>query len=231
MTEPPASSSPSANRSVRVWDLPTRIFHWLLVVLVAFSWWSGEQGYDWMPWHFWSGYAILTLLIYRILWGFFGSGTARFSDFIKGPKAGLHHLGALFRPGKTGDVGHNPLGGWMVALLLVLLLVQAGTGLFAEDANLNAGPLSLLVSENTSKALSDIHEIVVKFLLVAIGLHVLAVLVYLVFKRDNLVAAMFSGKKLLPIAPGSEPKMANPLLALALLVLSALIVFAIVRLG
>src|SRR6185369_9982431 len=102
-------------RAVSVWDLPVRLFHWLIVILFAFSWWSGEQGHEWLPFHFWSGYAILTLVLFRIVWGFVGSGTARFSDFLKGPRAGLHHVGQLLRPGKTGDVGHNPLGGWMVA--------------------------------------------------------------------------------------------------------------------
>jgi cytochrome b len=221
----------SGMRPVKVWDLPTRLFHWTLAILVAFSWWSGEQGYGWMPWHFWSGYAVLTLLIYRLMWGFVGSRTARFSDFVKGPREGLHHLTALLRPGKTDDVGHNPMGGWMVVALLLLLLVQTGTGLFAEDANMNAGPLYLVVSEKASRQLGDIHEIVSKLVLIAIILHVLAVIAYLVLKRDNLIGPMFSGKKDLNLPPGAEPKMANPFLALALLALSALIVYGITRLG
>ena len=221
----------TATRNVKVWDLPTRLFHWVLAILVAFSWWSGEQGYGWMPWHFWSGYGVLTLLIFRLMWGFVGSGTARFTDFIKGPRAALHHLSALIRPGKTNDVGHNPLGGWMVVLLLVLLLVQTGTGLFAEDANMNAGPLYLVVSEQASRQLTDIHEIVAKLVLIAIMLHVLAVIVYLVIKRDNLIGPMFSGRKQLDLPPGAEPRMANPFLALVLLLVSALIVYGITRLG
>lgn len=230
MTELPPSSSENT-RAVFVWDLPTRLFHWTLAILVAFSWWSGEQGYDWMPWHFWSGYGVMTLLLFRLAWGVVGSRTARFSDFIKGPDAGLHHLKELFRPGKTSDVGHNPLGGWMVALLLLLLLAQTATGLFSEDANLNAGPLYLLVSENTSKLLSEIHEVIANLVLLAIIVHVLAVLAYLIVKRDNLIGAMFSGRKRLDLAPGAEPKMASPLLALILLAVSALIVYGIVRLG
>lgn len=228
MSDRPPSTS---TRSIAVWDLPTRLFHWLLAILVAFSWWSGEQGYGWMPWHFWSGYGVLTLLIFRLMWGLVGSSTARFSDFLKGPQAALHHLSALFRPGKTNDVGHNPLGGWMVLALLLLLLVQTGTGLFAEDANMNAGPLYLAVSERTSKQLTEIHEVVAKLVLLAIILHVLAVIAYLAIKRDNLIRPMFSGRKQLDLPPGGEPRMANPFLALALLGLSALIVFAIVRLG
>jgi cytochrome b len=231
MSQPPASSSPPASRKVRVWDLPTRIFHWLLAILVAFSWWSGEQGYGWMPWHFWSGYAVLTLVIFRLMWGVVGSGTARFSHFVKGPRAGLHHLSALLRPGRTGDVGHNPLGGWMVVALLALLLVQTGTGLFAEDANMNAGPLYLAVSEKASRQLGNIHEIVSKIVLIAIILHVLAVIAYLVIKRDNLIGPMLHGKKDLSLPAGAEPRMANPLLALVLLIVSALIVYGITRLG
>lgn len=227
MSEPTATTP----RAVPVWDLPTRLFHWLLAILVAFSWWSGEQGYDWMPWHFWSGYAVLTLLIFRLMWGVVGSRTARFSDFIKGPRASLHHLSALLQPGKTGDVGHNPLGGWMVVALLLLLLVQTVTGLFAEDANMNAGPLYLAVSEKASRQLGDIHEIVSKIVLFAIILHVLAVLAYLVIKRDNLIGPMFHGKKDLNLPAGAEPKMANPVLALVLLIVSALIVYGITRLG
>ncbi len=227
MNEPTASTL----RAVPVWDLPTRLFHWLLAILVAFSWWSGEQGYGWMPWHFWSGYGVLTLLVFRLMWGIVGSRTARFSDFVKGPRAGLHHLAELIRPGKTGDVGHNPLGGWMVVVLLLLLLVQTGTGLFAEDINMNAGPLYLLVSEQTSRMLTNIHEIVAKLVLAAIILHVLAVIAYLAIKRDNLIGPMLTGRKQIDLPPGAEPKMANPLLALALLAVSALIVFGLTRLG
>ena len=226
-----SSSTPLPLRKVRVWDLPTRLFHWALVVLVAFSWWSGEQGYDWMPWHFWSGYGVLTLLVFRFFWGFAGSGTARFASFIKGPQAGLHHLKELLRPGRTGDVGHNPMGGWMVLLLFALLLIQTVTGLFAEDSNMNAGPLLLLVSEDVSRTLAEIHEVVANLILGAIILHVLAVLAYLLIKRDNLIGPMFTGDKLLELAPGSEPRMVSPLLALGLLIASALIVYCVVQLG
>jgi cytochrome b len=223
------SDLPPQLRAVPVWDVPTRLFHWSLVILFAFSWWSGEQGGSWMRFHFWSGYAILTLVLFRIAWGLVGSRTARFSDFLKGPRAGLHHLGELLRPGKTSDIGHNPVGGWMVLLLLVLLVVQTVTGLFAEDRELNAGPLSLWVSQKTSHLLTEIHETVVNILLLLIGAHVVAVLAYLVFKRDNLIGAMFSGRKQLQLAPGQEPRMASPYLALALVVVCALAVIALVR--
>lgn len=216
-------------RSVLVWDLPTRLFHWSIVILFAFSWWSGEQGGSWMRFHFWSGYAILALVLFRIIWGLVGSHTARFADFLKGPRAGLHHLGELLKPGKTSDIGHNPLGGWMVALLLVLLLVQTVTGLFSEDRELNAGPLSLWVSQKTSHFLTEIHETVVNILLLLIAAHVAAVFAYLIFKRDNLIGAMLTGRKQLSLAPGQEPKMASVYLALAVLVVCAAAVIVLVR--
>jgi len=218
-------------RTVRIWDLPTRLFHWLLVIFFAFSYLSAQIGDSWMQWHFLSGYAVLTLLLYRIVWGFVGSRTARFSDFIKGPRATLHHVRDMLRPAKSNDIGHNPLGGWMIVLLLVLLLVQVGTGLFSQDRNLNFGPLSLLVSSSTSRFLKEIHETTVNILLLLIGVHVLAVLFYLVFKRENLVAAMFSGEKQLELPPGAEPRQSSPWLALLVLIVCALVVYGIVRLG
>ncbi len=225
------TSTQSALRAVRIWDLPTRLFHWLLVVLFAFSYISGEIGDDMLRWHFLSGYAIMTLVLYRIVWGFVGSRTARFSDFIKGPGVTLHHLRDMFSTARSRDVGHNPLGGLMIVALLLLLLVQVITGLFAQDRNLNFGPLALLVSDKTSHFLKEIHETTVNILLVLIGLHVAAVLFYLVFKRENLVVAMFSGEKQLDLPPGMEPKQSSPYLALLVLIVCAAIVYGIVRLG
>lgn len=218
-------------RWIRVWDLPTRLFHWLLVVLFAFSWWSGEQGGAWLDWHFLSGYAILTLLLFRIAWGFLGSSTSRFADFLKGPRAALHHLREALGPRAPQDVGHNPLGGWMIAVLLVLLLVQTGTGLFAEDRELNGGPLSLLVADRVSRLFTAIHSINVNLLLALVGLHVLAVLIYLFARRQNLIRPMVTGRKQLGLAEGNEPRLVSPWRALALLIAAAAIVYGIVHLG
>ncbi|MGE0151796.1 MAG: cytochrome b/b6 domain-containing protein [Reyranellaceae bacterium] len=226
-----ASPAPAPSRRlVRVWDLPTRLFHWALVVLVAFSWWSGEN--ERFEWHFWSGYAILTLLIFRIVWGFVGSSTARFADFVRGPLAGLAHLRELLGRHEMRDVGHNAIGGWMVVALILALLVQAVTGLFADDAILTVGPLGELVSSGTREWLTDIHELLIKIILVMIGLHVLAVLSYLVLRRINLIGPMFTGRKALPADLAAQPpKMASSLLALAVLIVSGLIVWGIVSLG
>lgn len=225
------TSAQSALRAVRIWDLPTRLFHWLLVVLFAFSYVSGDIGGDMLRWHFLSGYAIMTLLLYRIVWGFVGSRTARFSDFIKGPGIVLHHIREVLSPVRSNDVGHNPLGGLMILALLALLLVQVITGLFSQDRNLNFGPLALLVSDSTSHFLKEIHETTVNILLVLIGIHVAAVLFYLVFKRENLVVAMFSGEKKLNLPPGADPKQSSPVLALLVLIACAAVVYGIIRLG
>ena len=104
--------------SIRVWDLPVRLFHWALVVLMAISYFTGRAGDDWMKFHFWSGYAILTLILFRIAWGFLGSTTARFADFVKGPAAAIGHLRELLGRDRPREAGHNPMGGAMVVMLL-----------------------------------------------------------------------------------------------------------------
>ncbi len=179
---------------VRVWDLPVRLFHWLIVILFAFSWWTADN--DHLDWHFVSGYTILGLLLFRVYWGFVGSGTARFAGFVKGPKAVLGYASQLFaRPGKI-SLGHNPMGGWSVLAMLALLILQVGLGLFAIDVDgVEGGPLDNLVSFETARRMSHFHGLVFNILLGLIGLHVVVVLFYLVFKRENLIAAMIGGHK------------------------------------
>ena len=127
---------------VRVWDLPIRLFHWLLVVLLAFSWWSAEQRE--MAWHLWSGSILLGLLIFRILWGFIGGSTALFSDFVTSPHNAVAYLR---KPSSTAPIGHNPLGGYSVIAMLTLLTAQISSGLLAVDIDgIESGPLSFLVT-------------------------------------------------------------------------------------
>src|SRR5215831_19954693 len=118
---------------IRVWDLPVRLFHWVLVILLAVSYFSGRAGV--MKVHFWSGYAILTLLLFRIAWGFVGSTTARFSDFVRAPRTGANYLKSLVLGQSTFDVGHNPIGGLMVVVLLFAVLLQVAVGLFSADTD------------------------------------------------------------------------------------------------
>lgn len=174
-----------------VWDLPTRLFHWLLVGLIAFSWWSAENFH--MDWHRYSGSAVVGLLVFRVLWGLFGTSTARFVQFVKGPGAVWRHLrgaGDL----ETAPIGHNPLGSWSVVALLLLLFVQVGSGLFAVDIDgLESGPFSYLVDFDQGRAAASVHELSFNLLLGLIVLHVAAVVYYLAFRRQNLAGAMVTG--------------------------------------
>lgn len=228
----------SKSENVRVWDVPVRAFHWTLVVLMAVSYFSGRAGGDWMKLHFWSGYAILTLVLFRILWGFLGSTTARFSHFIKGPSAFFGHLRELF--GKEGphDSGHNPVGGLMVVALLFAVLLQAATGLFSADTDMGTvnGPLALKVTDAVVEKATAFHHFWINLILLLVALHVLAAIVYLVWKRQNLIGAMFTGNK--PrhhVVSEGKPvpvlSFGSGKLALSLLVVSAAIVYFVVRLG
>lgn len=188
--------------AVRIWDLPIRLAHWLLVLLVAVSWFTGKYGA--LDWHRVSGYAILTLVLFRIYWGFAGSSTARFADFLRGPRAVRGHARTLF--GKPGGktAGHTPIGGWSIVTMLLLLLVQSGLGLFAVDVDgIESGPLSDLVSFDTGRYLARWHGRIVNILLFFIFLHLAAILHYAFYKRENLTAAMLTGVKRLP--PGTAP--------------------------
>jgi len=177
---------------IRVWDWPVRLTHWLFVFCLALSWWSAEQRE--MEWHRYSGYALLGLLIFRIYWGFAGSSSARFSTFVRGPSSVVSYLrdsGERHR-----DAGHNPLGGWSVAAMLTLMLAQVLIGLFVSDVDgLESGPLSHLVSFEVSRTLAEIHEIVFNLILGLAGLHIAAILFYLLARQDNLTVAMLTGKR------------------------------------
>jgi cytochrome b len=190
---------------VRIWDLPTRLFHWLVVGLFAFSWWTAES--DRLDWHILSGYAILALVVFRIYWGFVGSDTARFTTFLKGPRTFFAYSRRLLDRPVHISQGHNPMGGWSVIALIALLLLQAGLGLFAIDVDgINAGPLDNLVSFETGRRAAGLHGLVFNILLMLTALHVAAVLYYWLWGRDNLIDAMITGAKLMP---GVEPPRAT----------------------
>lgn len=181
-------------RRERLWDAPVRITHWLLVLLLGFSWWSAENHE--MEWHRYSGYAILTLLLFRIYWGFAGSGNARFGTFIRRPSV----VGAYARNLFTGPArrwpGHNPLGGWSVLALLTALAVQISSGLFTVDEDgLESGPLSDRVDFDTGRLFAEVHEISFTILQILVVLHVLALLFYFFVKKDNLLWPMIVGRK------------------------------------
>ncbi|MFT4046818.1 MAG: cytochrome b/b6 domain-containing protein [Solimonas sp.] len=204
----------------RLWDLPTRLTHGLLVALFAFSWWSGKNGE--LAWHRWSGYAVLVLLLFRIAWGFVGSSTARFASFVRGPRAVGAYARRLFARPAAPSPGHNPMGGWSVLALLALLLLQVGSGLFAVDTDgIESGPLARHVSFSAGRSFARIHALSFDALLALVGLHVAAVLFYLVWHRDNLITAMIGGRRRLPPAAAAALRFAGPGRAVLVLAIAA----------
>jgi cytochrome b len=228
MAEPQKLTS---TRPVQVWDAAVRVFHWLLVALIAFMWWSGRQKGDWLNYHFYAGYTILTLLIFRIIWGFVGGTHARFADFIYGPGAIIAYLKTL--PSRTAAkfAGHNPIGGWSVVLMILCVAVQAGTGLFANNEDYGfEGPLVKLVSGATSNWLTGIHRVSINVLLALIAVHISAVVYYLVYKKENLIAPMFHGRKQLPESLAVAQRRIGGLgRALLVLAIAAAVVYFVVR--
>ncbi|OOY18063.1 cytochrome b/b6 domain-containing protein [Thioclava sp. DLFJ4-1] len=186
-----------AKKTVTVWDPVVRLFHWLLVAAFAAAWGLGEWGPNQMTWHFYAGYAIAGLLAVRLIWGFVGSRTARFSHFLYGPKAVAEYLRHLPSKESSGHVGHNPLGGWSVLVMLALLIVQVVTGLTSDPQDyINVGPLAGSVPESISTSWAPkIHEFVATLLLIVVGIHIAAIVYYRTWKGVNLVKPMITGKK------------------------------------
>lgn len=220
----------SANdASTRVWDLPTRLFHWALVVLVALQFATAEFGFLSMEWHYRFGWATLALLVFRIVWGFAGSQTSRFADFVRGPSAALRHAKAMFSADPQARAGHNPLGGWSVLAMLACLLVQAVSGLFTSDGIDEDGPFVDAVSGATVKLATTVHHLGETALIALVALHVAAVLLHWAVKRDNLIVPMITGRK--RIVATAPPRFASGWLAFAIFVLVALAIALLSRAG
>jgi cytochrome b len=218
----------AATIRVKVWDGWIRAFHWAIVALLAFSFVTGKTGR--MELHMLSGYAVLTLLVFRVAWGLVGSETARFGRFLRSPLAALAHLRRLRAREPDAEIGHNAAGGWMVLAMLALLLFQAVSGLFADDEELYRGPLADLVGYDASQRITDLHVANVNLVLAAVALHVLAVAAYRLLKGQNLIGPMVTGMKALP-ADVRAPRLGSPALAAALLVAAAALVYGVVRFG
>jgi cytochrome b len=180
---------------VQVWDLPLRLFHWVLVLLVISQVITAWIGGNTLEYHALGGYAILAMVMFRIAWGFLGGTHARFADFVRGPAAVLAYAKSLGSKSASAHRGHNPLGGWSVLAMLASLLVQACTGLFANDDVMMEGPLVKHVSGRFSEIATAVHDINAIVLLTLISLHVLAVLFYLLAKKQNLILPMLTGRK------------------------------------
>jgi cytochrome b len=183
----------SEYRPILVWDLPTRLTHWLFAICIALSWWTAEQRL--MDWHRYSGYTLLGLLVFRIYWGFAGSSTARFTQFLRGPRAVRDYF-KLSRERRAHVIGHTPLGSWSVVALLLAMIVQVTLGLFATDIDgLESGPLSHLVSFDGGRAFAEAHELSFDVLIALAAVHVVAILFYLFYDRNDLTSPMLSGRK------------------------------------
>ena len=207
---------------MRVWDAPTRLFHWLLVLLVALSYVSVQA--DWMRIHLISGYVVLGLLLFRLAWGFVGSDTARFRHFLGNPARALAHLARFRERGPDTQVGHNEAGGWMVLLMLGLLAVQVVSGLFNANRHGIAGPLAAYAGARVTSIANFVHGANFNLLAAAVGLHILAILAYALVKRHDLVRPMVTGVKRLP-ATTRQPRMASPILAAVLAALAGVAVW------
>ena len=216
-------------RELRVWDLPTRLFHWALATAVAVAILSAEL--DVLAVHMLAGETVLVLVLFRLAWGMVGSQTARFAEFVKGPGAIRDYLKRSRAGGEAAFTpGHNPLGALMVVALLLVLLAQAGSGLFTSDDILVDGPLVPLASGATVALLGSLHRLLANGIFVLVGLHMAAVLFHLLVKKDDLIRPMVTGRKVLPGRLAvTEPRRAPAGLALAILAASAGLVFLVLR--
>lgn len=191
---PPTETPPDAPAPL-VWDLPIRLFHWLLVLALAGAWLTHELGVKYMDWHMRFGYGVIGLVLFRIVWGFAGPRHARFGDFLRGPGAVAAYARDWLAGRARVSTGHNPLGGWSVLALLTVAAVQAITGLFNSDDIITSGPWHGAVSDDTADTLSWLHAVNFNVLLAMTGLHVAAILAYWLRLRVDLVTAMITGRK------------------------------------
>lgn len=218
LDQPVAPMSETASVAVRVWDLPTRLFHWTLAVAMVGAVVTAKIGGNAMVWHFRLGYLIATLVIFRLLWGLVGGRWSRFASFIHGPRTVWRYLRGQVQPGEALEVGHNPLGALSVFALLGFIAVQVGTGLVADDEIANIGPLNRFVSTEAGLEATSWHKEYGQWILIAlVVLHVAAIVVHRVVKRHDLVGPMWRGDKLLPPGtPGSADGVGQRVMALVL---------------
>jgi len=224
-----------------VWDLPLRVFHWLLVLSIAASWYTAENSeeflevgtafYSYTEIHFWLGYWTLGMLVFRLVWGFVGPRHARFSSFVTGPKKIAAYLRAFNGPDYKPAPGHNPLGAWSVIVLLAMISAQAITGLFIIDnTEIYPAPFHSSVDPETASALATFHFTNFDVLLWVIGLHIVAVVSYWFVKRQNLVGAMFTGRKPAAMVAEADAIRSSSLIkALIVIALAAALVWLLLQ--
>ncbi|KZB69548.1 MULTISPECIES: cytochrome b/b6 domain-containing protein [Thalassospira] len=230
------SNQTSEEKKVKLWDFPVRLFHWALVIAIVTAWWANREVM--IDVHAIAGYSVLALVIFRLIWGFVGSSNARFADFLTGPRRVIDYLRKLPN-GSVSELtyaGHNPAGGWMVAVMILLVGVQAVSGLFASENTFLFfdGPLVAYVSSDFTSTMNWIHQTNINLIYGAVGLHVFAALFYLAVKRENLIRAIVIGTRRVPAELAgrfANIRFASPLLGIAILIVCALVVWGGVTLA
>lgn len=220
--------TPGETVRIRVWDPWVRFTHWAIVLLMASAYLTAVM--HWFRLHTLTGYAVLTLVVFRIAWGFVGSESARFTAFLRSPLEGARHLSHMLRREADTGTTHNAAGAWIVLAFLLLLGAQATLGLFSNDDSFQSGPLRFLVSKETSDWLTGWHYRIFDALVVLVALHVAAVVAYKLLKGQNLLRPMVTGVKELP-AGTPAPRLAHPAFGAALLAASAALVWWVSYLG
>lgn len=215
---------------VRIWDLPTRLFHWLLAALVVFSFTTGKLGGEWLEWHFRSGYTIAALLLFRLLWGFAGSHYARFANFLPSPARVWNMLRAQRSAASAASAGHSDIGTLSIYALLIVLVAQVAAGMFTNDGSFNEGPWVKFVSGATSDRVSTLHYYNGWLVVGLTAVHVAAIAYYLLARREDLITPMLTGDKLGISVPAAEDGAAIRLRAAVLAALAGGVVFYLVTL-
>lgn len=207
-----------------IWDLPLRLFHWGFATTLLLLWLTSELGTDYIDWHIKLGYIILVLTSFRIFWGFVGPKHARFSQFMPSPSAVINYLKSHKSVDAKVYAGHNPIGSLMVLLMLLLVLLQASSGLFVDDEVFSSGPYFNAAGANVDKIMRTIHLNTFDFILAAIALHITAIIFYKKVKKQNLAKAMLTGKKDAEKL-SAEDEITGSRLGLALIVLALCVGF------
>ena len=223
-----AARGASSDSCVRAWDLPTRLFKWLLVACVVTAWATNKYATEHPEWHKWNGYAALVLIAFRVFWGFVGGSTSRFSAFVRSPLTVARYAWSEVRGRARHYLGHNPLGAWMILSLMAIVFAQASLGLYAVDPDhlLLEGPLAHTVAEATADRATSIHRFVFNVILALAAAHIAANLLYALLRRDGLIRGMITGWK--PRADYVDQREAAPgsmMAALACLALALVVVF------
>jgi cytochrome b len=196
-------------KTIFVWDVPVRLFHWLLVTSILMLFITGKVGGNYMEWHKKIGFFVIGLIAFRIVWGFVGSYHARFKNFVRGPAAVIAYAKSLFKKDSPHYLGHNPMGALSVLALIAAVGFQTFTGLFSNDDIMLEGPYASMVSKAFSDQMTSLHHLNSNVILVLIGLHLSAIVFYAVFKKEQLIEAMLTGKKEVDTSIGGhlEPEM------------------------